>query len=290
MTKLDVKIANNYPPLTLESLPSTPDEQAALEAAESIRAWIAENYGLEQLAIMDQYVRACRALGITDTETARQVHVAIESALGYFMLRGFQTGKAPTPNDIKTALASIAEGARAIARGLSLLQQTRRGVGLDNHDRANELKRLHRNVVLAIANDSLPRSLRSFSEEVLESTIPTVSHTLSFSDQWTPNWERLARSLSKVADSADLIALKSPTRQNDEAFVNFVHRLGEVYRQFTGKAPRADARKATQPEGWHSPFVRFFLEVWPLTPEGSNRLPPPEDNRVARALKTNPTF
>ena len=148
MTKLDVKIANNYPPLTLESPPSTPDEQAALEAAESIRAWIAENYGLEQLAIMDQYVRACRALGITDTETARQVHVAIESALGYFMLRGFQTGKAPTPNDIKTALASIAEGARAIARGLSLLQQTRRGVGLDNHDRANELKRLHRNVVL----------------------------------------------------------------------------------------------------------------------------------------------
>jgi hypothetical protein len=289
MAKLDVKMTNSYPPLNLEAAPSTPDERAALEAAEAIRAWTAQNYGLEQLAIMDQYARACIALGVTKPEMVIQVTRDIKMALAGFMFRGFQTGQAPAPQDIQNALVGMADGARAMAKGLLSLRQARQGVGLENQNRAVELKRLHRNVVRAIADDALPRSLCSFSEDALESTIPTASH-IAFNDEWTANWLNLAGSLSQIADSADLIALKSPTRQNDEAFVNFVHRLGEVYRQFKGKAPRADARKATQPEGWHSPFVRFLLEVWPLTPEGSNGISPPGDNRIARALKATPIF
>jgi hypothetical protein len=101
MAMWGVKMISNYPPLALELPPQTSDEHAALEDAEAIRAWVAENYGLEQLCIMDQYARAFAALGVTDSEKVAQLKGGIDLALAGFMLRGFQTGGAPTPKDIE---------------------------------------------------------------------------------------------------------------------------------------------------------------------------------------------
>ena len=225
--------------------------------AEVIRAGIASNCGLETLARADQLVRALSELGVQSAEQVPMIVQNIENALIAFSFRGFPTGESPSPSDIADAIRLIADGAKSIERGLSVIQKARIGLGLGNEKRGVALEYLQRSILSSIANRALPVSMQRYSQADFDATLPTAS-LLDFSNPWAANFMRIAWDAEKLLTSDALNDLANPTRQRDEALVNFVHRLGAIYRQATCNEPRADEPKPPQSDDWCSPFVRFF--------------------------------
>jgi hypothetical protein len=265
-------------------------ELALQHLREENRAAIALEYGPAALAIYDQYDRAMTELGVSSAEQAERVQGQIEGALIGFQFRGFPTGHAPSPTELKAAIRSIADHFCGIEKDLSVLFTAWRGVGHGNDDKATKLDYIHRLILGNVAEHVLPRQLRSkFSPDDIAEVMPQAA-LLKVSNPWNRNFQRIGEEVMRVHDAFDVDELRNPTRQLDETFVNFVHRLALIYTDVTGALASASDAKPPQSSQWHSPFSRFFRLVWPMTLEGSAGQHAPSDARIRAALEATPTF
>lgn len=280
-----------FPPLTYANSPHSSEERAARDRAEQRRAWIYNNFGPEQLAISDQYVRAMVELGVTGAEQSASVARKIESALAAFMFRGAAPGTMRSGSELLRSVDRIAVALESLAKELGIIMAARRSLGLAATCRAENLDQIHRAILDSIVEAVADGQQTIFPCDQVAGTMPTVGPGLhDFSDSWTPSFNRAARKVRKVRSAFEVDDLNLPTHQAEQSLTDFIHRLGSIYKEVTGRPPAANKRKATQPDDWNSPFVRFLQQVWPLTPEGSNGGAPPSVNKIASALKSPPTF
>lgn len=282
---------NGYPTIEEAMHPFSTDALAAFGYDENTRTKIAFEQGLPNLAIADQFARAMAELGVIGIERSNDVRLQIQNALLLHKFRGFASGETPPPAKLKKAIKQISNCAAEIDRSLELIFDARRDLYAAGDSRAEALRQVHLTILGSVAANVLPAQLREkFTDDDIANVMPESSFP-SFSNPWVGGFARVADIAKRVHDefaNSELAkAVKNPVPQ---PFVDFVHRLGAIFRNVTGDPPRANKPTSTQPTDWHSPFVRFLLEVWPLTHERTHGIDPPADARIRRALKSTPSF
>jgi hypothetical protein len=281
----------DYPLLSLESLPTTPEERASLAAKEFKRAWIANNYGLERLAVHDQFERAIDELGVQGDENRTWVFNEIDNALAMFKFRGFSAGDAPPPAKIRKAIKRISESAKHISSDLKLIASARRGSLTGEEPWAKTLEQIHHLILGSIAENALPSPLRrKYSDDDIADAMPKIT-LLQDNPDWVNGFARIGHSVQKIHEAFDARELARPTQGIDAQFAAFIGRLGEIYKEITGKRPAAPDPSGGVGGDWRGPFSRFVKEIWPLTPEGSGGLGGdqncPTNRRIREALKAS---
>lgn len=288
----DLPARLGYPALAAAMEPHPAEASISIGHNEWRRAAIALSYGKEQLCVEDQFAKAIIALGISSPEAAGLARTGIDNALIAFQFRGLPAGSNLSGTDLIAAANNMADAFEAIAHCHNLLMGSRKSLGSGASTRADQLAQFHTCIMGAIADGILPTALRGrFSEGNIADVMPTTGPGLhDWSDPWSGNFSVVARQIRLAATAFDSSELALSTRQIDPSLVDFVHRLGKIYEQHTGKKPRADDPKPNQPSNWHSPFSRFFRTVWPLTPQGSHEIVAPTDKQLRSSLTATPTF
>jgi hypothetical protein len=266
------QLAAPYPSLN-EAFPNGRQHQlAALGHTENRRTEVVKTLGLPALAVEDQLVRALLELGIENAQHAKSARQEIENSLGFFSFRGFPTGQAPTPRELKKAVSRIAASMRNMESDLNLLMMARRDIGIGEQKRAEALKQMQHAILGSIAARILPASLTGkFTDDEIADAMPNVSNSINtqgFSNGWNGGFSHVAQIADKLADAFDQSELSKPTKTYDIHFTRFIGHLAGIFKKWTGNEARSPDSNATQPSNWRSQFSRFVEAVWPLTPEG----------------------
>lgn len=245
------------------------DEEAAVREVEAIRVRIAANLGLPALAVADQMAAAMAVLGVQGQEQAALVENQINSALVCFTLRGFPTGLAPNPAQLRKAIKRIAESARNIESDLELIMMARRGTQAGEATRADTLQQIQHAILGSIAANAIPSALRrTTTYDEIADTMPTAE-LLSFSNVWIGGFANIAHDVEKLHAAFEADAFARPTNVIDDHFAAFIGRLAAIYEEVKGEVPHAPDPSESMSSDWRGPFPRFVAAVWPLTPEGS---------------------
>ena len=206
------------------------------------------------------------------------------------MLAGIGAGFRPAPSghrgkpsEITAGISSIAAGLIHIERGFSVIDGARRSTPEAAKARDVELARIQQAAlreILSALSSRLPTLIVEADD--FAAAMPTYGRS-EFANSWNGAFSLAANRVAKLAETASRPDLKAP-KAPDEWTDRLIAILGEIYRDATGKRPRAYGLGSdTTNRAWRPPFCRFVAGLWPLWhgPE----VAPPSGITMQRALE-----